>query len=200
VTEPDGRAQQEYVFALLQPLSESMLAELSRGIRASSVPPAKRAVALGLERTRRPATLDGYKKAFSYALARLDRTVEPAHHNYQVRLKAYLESKDVDAQWELDYIDVRFHVGDTLFMGEIKVTGWLRLGEAFRTALGQLLDYGHLHHCRHLVMFLDQPLDSRRLELASSLRVAVVCQGGEKYTLNNPECRARAERHLQLGN
>jgi hypothetical protein len=129
---------------------------------------------------------DRYKKAFSYALARLDRTVEPAHHNYQIRPKAYLESKDVDAQWELDYTDVRFHVGDTLFMGEIKVTGWLRLGEAFRVALGQLLDYGDLHHCQHLVMFLDQPLDSRRLELASSLTVVLVCQSGEKYTLTNP--------------
>jgi hypothetical protein len=86
-TEPDGRVQQEYVFDLLERLPESILVELSQGIRASSRRSTIRPGGSGPVRTRRPATLDGYKKAFSYALARLDRTVEPAHHNYQVRLK-----------------------------------------------------------------------------------------------------------------
>src|SRR6185436_13604436 len=129
-SQADDRSQQEYVFELFHRVPDPVLTELTAGIRAARRPSPRAGVTRHSERTRRPASLDGYKKAFSYALGRLDRTVEPAHHNYQVRLKAYLESKDVDAQWELDYIDVRFHVGETLFMGEIKVTGWLRLGEA----------------------------------------------------------------------
>jgi hypothetical protein len=44
-------------------------------------------------RTRRPANLDEYKKAFSYVIGRLDRTVVPAHQHYQVRLKDFLRRR-----------------------------------------------------------------------------------------------------------
>jgi hypothetical protein len=94
----------------------------------------------------------------------------------------------VDAEWERDYVDVRFPIGGALFIGEIKVTGWLRLEEAFRVALGQLLEYAHLRFDRRpgTIMFLDRSLDARRLELASTLGVAEVSEIDGRYVLANP--------------
>ena len=187
-SEPEGRVQQEYVFDLLHRVPEHVLTQLTAGLRPLRRPLPRTGGARNSERTRRPASLDGYKKAFSYALGRLDRTVEPAHHNYQVRLRQCFVSQGVDAEWERDYVDVQFRVADRLFIGEIKVTGWLRLEEAFRVALGQLLEYGHLRfeHRPGLVMFLDQTLDVRRVRLASDLGVAVVSEVNGAYLLVNP--------------
>jgi hypothetical protein len=43
------------------------------------------------------------------------------------------------------------------FIGEIKVTRNLTLAQAFRAALGQLLEYGHLLFAEppHLIIFLS---------------------------------------------
>lgn len=41
-------------------------------------------------------------------------------------------------------IDVQFVTAARKFVGEIKVTGWLRIEQAFRVARGQLLEYAHL--------------------------------------------------------
>jgi hypothetical protein len=90
---------------------------------------------------------------------------------------------------------VRFHAGDRAFIGEIKITGWLRLEQAFRMALGQLLEYRHLRCPANtgLVMFLDQGLDSHRLGLASSLGIAVVYERASEYVLQNPEISEELE-------
>jgi len=51
---------------------------------------------------------------------------------------------------EKDFVDVSFSVDEQDFIGEIKVTRNLTLAQAFRAALGQLLDYSHIrvgiHH------------------------------------------------------
>src|ERR1700730_514192 len=124
-------------------------------------------------------------RACSYVLGELDRTVSPEHYNYQVRLKKFLESRKIQAQFEKDFIDVMFSIGASDFIGEVKVTGWLRIDQAFRAALGQLLDYAHTR-CSGpigLVMFLDKDLDPRRLELASNLGIAVVVERADRFVL-----------------
>src|SRR5262249_36164350 len=158
---------------------EGLLSELTAGaVRGRAGPRNRIGSRPDGQRNRRPASLDGYKKTFSYALGRLDRTVEPAHHNYQVRLKEFLASRGVHAEWERDYVDVRLWVRDIMFIGEIKVTGWLRLEEAFRVALGQLLEYAHLRFEKRLgmIMFFDRVLDRRRLQLATTLGIAVIAE------------------------
>ena len=86
-------------------------------------------------------------------------------------------------------MDVSFSLGEQDFIGEIKVTRNLTLVQAFRAALGQLLDYGYvgMGKRRQVVMFLDQPLDHQRLSLASLLKIAVVVCDGEKFVLSNPD-------------
>jgi hypothetical protein len=75
------------------------------------------------------------------------------------------------------------------FIGEIKVTRNLTLAQAFRTALGQLLEYGHLLFAEppHLIMFLDQKPDDRRLQLATNLKIAVILGNHMGFVLLNPE-------------
>ena len=95
------------------------------------------------------------------------------------------------SEWERDYVDVRFWQNGQLFIGEIKVTatGYLRLDEAFRTALGQLLVYGHTKFDEPpgLVMFLDRHLDDGKLlNLATALSIGVVAEEKEHYQLLNP--------------
>src|SRR5262249_32108790 len=77
-SERDGRVQQEYVLRLAHQIPEGLLSELTAGaVRRRAGPRARIGRRAGGEAGRRTASLDGYKKAFSYALGRLDRTVEP---------------------------------------------------------------------------------------------------------------------------
>jgi hypothetical protein len=113
----------------------------------------------------------------------------PAHHNYQVRLKHFFDEKGITAEWERDFVDIRFDVDGCSYIGEIKVTTTLRLEEAFRTALGQLLEYDFLrcNNTSRMVMFFDNRLDSRRTELATKLGVSVIFEGKTGYEFLNPE-------------
>src|SRR5262249_6124824 len=122
--------------------------------------------------------LDEYKKAFWYALDRLDRTVVPAHQHYQVRLKEFLSHQGIAARGEQDYIDISFSLGNQEFIGEVKVTTYLTLDEAFRSALGQLLFYGFMRFAAapNLIMFLDRLPDQKRIALATRLGIAVVVE------------------------
>jgi len=90
---------------------------------------------------------------------------------------------------EKDFVDVSFSVGGQDFICEIKVTRNLTLAQAFRAALGQLLDYSHPRVGKpwQMVMFLDQRLDQRRLKLTSVLKIAVVVGDGEKFVLLDPD-------------
>jgi hypothetical protein len=139
--------QQEYIFKLNYPIPESLLLRLTSGARQTFKRRPQTTTTRGKgepPRTRRPANLDEYKKAFSYALDRLDRTVVPAHQHYQVRLKAFLKRHGISAHGEQDYVDIRFRCGKEDFIGEVKVTSYMTLDEAFRSALGQLLFYGFI--------------------------------------------------------
>jgi hypothetical protein len=178
---PKG-AQQEYLFTLEHPVPEALLSELS-----SYVPTAPGPVAQPRPTSarRRPASIGDVKNAFSYALDRLDRVVNPAHHNYQVELKGWLEARGVAAEWERDFVDVQFVLGDAHYIGEIKVTGYLRAEEAFRAALGQLLVYGRLKFEQppRMLMLLDhRPVDAL-LELASSLGIFVAARLEGRFEL-----------------
>jgi hypothetical protein len=84
---------------------------------------------------------------------------------------------------------VSFSVDGEVFIGEIKVTRNLTVPQAFRAALGQLLEYGYLLFPQppHMIMFLDQRLDDQRLRLASTLGIVVVCFDGDKFALLNAD-------------
>lgn len=188
--EATGDLQQSYTWRLRQPLSDALLVELTFGVERTTK---RHRSALGpagvTRRGRRPASLDEYKKAYSYAVGAGDRTVIPEHYNYQVRLNKYLEGRGVGAEFETGFIDVTFMAGGQPFIGEIKVTTHLSLPEAFRTAIGQLIEYAHLKFEKPpgMVMFLDHRLDERRVALASKYAITVIVEQQGRYVVLNPE-------------
>lgn len=143
----------------------------------------------GKGHSRAPLSFDELRKAYSYVLGTAERTVIPEHQNYQVRLSQFLKERGVEAKMEKNFVDVSFLLDGENFIGEIKVTRNLTLAQAFRTALGQLLEYGHLLFAEppRLIMFLDQKPDARRLQLASDLRIAVILGNATGFVLLNPE-------------
>ena len=78
----------------------------------------------------------------------------------------------------------------------IKVTTYLSIDEAFRTALAQFL-YGHMQFASlpRLVMLLDRPPEARRIALAMKLGVVVVVEHaeGEFGLLNSDVASALTE-------
>lgn len=120
---------------------------------------------------RRPATLDEYQRAYRYALGTAERQVVPAHQHYQMRLRAHFEARGISAEWERDFIDVRWEHAGQMWIGDVKLTRYLTAAEAFRAALGQLLVYGATQFSEppRMVMFLDQSPDGRLLRLAERL-------------------------------
>ncbi len=132
--------------------------------------------------------MDELRQAYEYVIDVGKRSAFPAHHNYQVRLKTFLKRKGVVAECEQDFIDVRFTTAGKMFIGEVKVTKYLTVAEAFRAALGQILDYAHdTLGSPGMIIFLDQQLDRERINLATELGIAVVIQQGETHTLLNSQ-------------
>ena len=148
------------------------------------------------------ANLSLMKKKFSYVVGKQERIVNKEHLAYQIRLEKFLESRNLAPKFEVDSIDVEFSVRNECFMGEVKVTNWLSISEAFRIALGQILDYACTRRTnKHgLIIFLDRDLDDpRRLELASELHVSVVAEKKRgSFTLLNPQV-SRTLQELFLG-
>ena len=138
---------------------------------------------------RRPGNFDEYRKAYSYALGEPNRIVNPAHQHYQVDLKRHLNAKHVKPELEKDFVDVGFWVKDRHFIGEIKVTNCLTPSEAFRIAIGQVLEYSWVKTNDHprMIIFLDQNMDEARVALASRLEIAVVIKSDDDFILLNPE-------------
>jgi hypothetical protein len=182
-----GRPQMRFVWRLKNRIPDLLLQELTFGV----VKRGKQPHSAGKKHSRAPSSFDELKKAYSYVLGTAERTVVPEHQNYQVRLTKFLADRGVRAEMEKDFVDVSFSAGGQDFIGEIKVSRNLTLAQAFRAALGQLLDYGNLlQKPPAMIMLLDQTLDQRRLKLASMLKIAVVVAEGEKFVLLNPDCAA----------
>jgi len=142
-------------------------------------------------RGRGAAQLEQMKKRFSYVIGRGERNVNLFHLKYQMRLEEFLKSKGLAPSFEKDYIDVQFLLGSDHFIGEVKVTNWLSVDEAFRIALGQILDYAHTRRADKpgLIIFLDKNVDDeRRLSLATTLGIAVVVERSKgDYEILNPK-------------
>jgi hypothetical protein len=194
-----GRPQQRYIFSLNVPVPDVLYARLhseSFGAVAAATSPSQRKASL--QQNRKPSTFSETKRAFQYVLGDLERHVNPAHHNYQTRLSAYLESRGVAAEFERDFVDVRWVQDGKSVIGEVKVTGYLTLDQAFRTALGQLLFYAHLQfdEAPIMVMFLDSQPDDKRLALARRLGVVVIAETKQNSFLFCNGCETLALRRL----
>jgi hypothetical protein len=165
--------QQLYSFKLSIPVPEHLLEELTFGLKKNRRGKQHTSKSTG---RRNPADFNEMRKAYQYALGGLDRTVVPEHYNYQVQLKQYLTEKGLQPEFERHFLDVSFEIDRQRFIGEIKVTRFLTISEAFRTALGQLLEYAYTKFDRppRMIMFLDAPLDSPRVKLARQLGISVV--------------------------
>ncbi len=95
--------------------------------------------------------------------------------------------KGVIAEFERDFVDVVFTL-DESYLGEIKVTRNLSLPQAFRTALGQILEYAYTRFDKlpQMIIFLDQRLDASRLRIANVLGIVVIPGIDGHFELLNP--------------
>jgi len=171
----------------------------ARGVNAGKIAESRTHPSRGrtrLNMIRKPASLNEYRKAVHYVLGSAGRELDPKHHNYQVRLKRFLVRKGVSSEFERNFIDVTFKMKREAYIGEIKNTGLTGLSEAFRMALGQLLEYAHLRFKTppRMVMFLDSKLDDKRIDLATRLSVSVIWDTGREYRVLNPDVSASLNR------
>jgi len=183
-----------YVWRLKNPLPDLLYQELTFGLPKTSKSSPTRSGKPPKSHSRAPSSFDELRKAYSYVLGTAERTVIPEHQNYQVRLNQFLASRGVTAEMEKNFVDVSFSVDRESFIGEIKVTRNLTLPQAFRAALGQFLEYSHLLFTEppNRIMFLDQKLDDRRLQLATALNIAVVLGDDAEFVLLNPDGGSRS--------
>jgi hypothetical protein len=183
-----GKPQLQYLWGLKTVIPDSLLRELTFGPQPKQRTKGKHAAKK--LRSRSPSNFDEFKKAYSYVLGgATDRTIIPEHQHYQTHLNRHLQQKGINCEMERDFVDVTFALDGAQFIGEIKVTRHLTVPQAFRTALGQLLDYRYTQFgdVPHMIMFLDQQLDPTRVALANNLGVAVVVFDGSTFVLLNPE-------------
>lgn len=160
--------------------------------RANPREPATPAPA-GMPRHRQPESLEEFREAFAYAVGSDERFVNPAHKNYQVRLGRFLRARGVEPTWEENFVDLRFKIAQRHYIGEIKLTGSLSADEAFRAALGQLLDYMptpslyHRTESSYALTFGSTRVAWRCLALATPLGLSVIWESSEsRYWFLNP--------------
>lgn len=183
-----GKPQLRFLWSLKEILADRLLEELTFGV--TSAAPSSRVKTKQSEsrRSRLPSSFDEFRKAFSYAVGAVsDRIVVPEHYNYQVRLAKFLRERGVTVEMERDFVDVAFAIGGRTFIGEIKVTRNLTLPQAFRTALGQVIEYAHLLFPRlpHMIIF-DQVLDAQRVAIATAYGITVVAFAEGEFRVLNP--------------
>jgi hypothetical protein len=187
-----NRPQLRFIWSLRQSLSDSLLQELTFGLPSERPRRGRTAIKRKTTRSRMPSSFDEFKKAYSYVLGTMaERTVIPEHQHFQVRLNAYLKNKGVTADFERDFIDVAFTLADD-YIGEIKVTRNLTVPQAFRSELGQILEYGYTRfkELPRLIIFLDQRLDSFRLRVADSLGIVVITGIDDRFEILNSRTAA----------
>jgi hypothetical protein len=182
-----GKVQQRYIWKLKHTIPDELLEELTLGLPDPASSPAKQNKASG-KRSRAPSSFDEFKKAFSYAVDAADRTIIPAHQNYQVRLQKHLTAKGLAHEMERDFIDVAFHHGEEHYVGEIKVTTHLTMPQAFRGAIAQVLEYSHLlfEDPPRMIIFLDVVPDAARIHLATKYSICVVVEDKDGFFILNP--------------
>src|SRR5439155_13902739 len=68
-----------------------------------------------------------------------------------------LLARGVEANMEKNFVDVDFKLEGEHYIGEIKVTTYLTPQQAFRAAVGQVVEYAYLSFERipHMIIFLD---------------------------------------------
>jgi hypothetical protein len=183
-----GKPQLRFLWTLNHQLPDDLLQELTFG--STEAGRQSRTAKRGRpSRSRMPSTFDEFRKAYSYAVGAVsDRMVVPEHYNYQVRLSRLLRDRGVVVEMERDFVDVAFKIAGKEFIGEIKVTRNLTLPQAFRAPLGQVIEYGHLlfPELPHLIIFLDQVLDPKRVAIASAYGISVAIAQEEGFRVLNP--------------
>jgi len=183
-----GKVQQRYSWKLKHLVPDELLEQLTLGQTRNN---SKRAVRVANSRTkqsRSPSSFDEFKKAYSYAVDSSDRTIIPAHHNYQVRLQEYLLNRNVKAEMERDFIDVGFRHAGEHYIGEIKVTTHLTISQAFRAALGQVIVYAHslFPELPKMIIFFDHRPEPRQIKIATKYSIGIVIDAGGQFVLLNP--------------
>lgn len=131
--------------------------------------------------SRKPADLRILLNSYEYMIKGGKRRAFRPHKDFQLRLERYLENVGIsNSKAELDYVDVTFSYAKQPFIGEVKVTnGYINSRQAFRAALGQVLEYRFTRHWKaapNMIIFLDQKVDAARLELAAQLKISVVVE------------------------
>ena len=183
-----GRQQLRYIWNLLHVVPDGLLQELTLGLLA---PPRSSRVALEKpRRSRMPASFDEFRKAYSYAVGAVsDRIVIPEHQHFQVQLAKHLRDQRVRFEMERDFVDVVIYLPEGAYIGEIKVTRNLSIAQAFRSALGQVIEYAYtlFDPLPRMIVFLDQELDTARLRIATALGISVVVLVEGTFRLQNSE-------------
>jgi len=183
-----GRSQLRYIWNLSHVVPDGLLQELTLGLqtprRSSRVTPEK------ARRSRMPASFDEFRKAYSYAVGAVsDRIVVPEHQHFQVQLAQYLKDRRVCFEMERDFVDVVISLPAGRYIGEIKVTRNLTIAQAFRSALGQVIEYAYtlFDSPPRMTIFMDQKLDPARLKIATAFGIAVVVMVEKTFQIQNPE-------------
>jgi hypothetical protein len=182
-----GRPQLRYIWNLAHIVPDSLLQELTLGVYTDEK--SKSRTVTPRRRSRMPSTFDEFRKAYSYATGAVsDRLVVPEHQRFQVQLARFLSHKNVAFEMERDFVDVVISL-QKIYIGEIKVTRNLTVAQAFRAALGQVIEYAYIlfEEVPAMIIFLDQELDAGRLKIASAFRIAAVALTDGVFKLQNPE-------------
>ncbi len=161
----------------------------ARFIKANRRLPVSAAPSRTIGTRRRSAAPPKERTGYSYLAVERQIRVKERHECFKKQLKTYLEDRDLTPEFEKDFIDVRFSIGPRQFFGEIKVSTPPSTIEAFRMAVGQLLDYRHsyFHERSAAIMFLDCRVSQEKLDLATKLGIGVVCQLNGAFSLCNPK-------------
>jgi hypothetical protein len=183
-----GRPQIRFLWKLKQQMPDNLLQELTLGKNAHGGRASRQQRTGPSGHSRMPKSFDEFRKAFSYAVGAIsDRIVVPEHHNYQVCLARFLQDRGISVEMERDFVDVAFALNGKSFIGEIKVTRNLTIPQAFRTALGQVIEYAHLlfPEVPNMIIFLDQALDFQRVTIATTYSITVIALVEGKFRVLN---------------
>jgi hypothetical protein len=111
-----------------------------------------------------------------------ERKYEPLHHELQARYVQFLKRKQLQANENDDYVDVRYKDGGAVVFAELKPTEVVPPRFAIRMAVGQLLEHRHrLNAQAKLVVVLSTKPEASDVDFVKSLGIGLTYWSGSTF-------------------
>lgn len=111
-----------------------------------------------------------------------ERVAEPLHSRLQAQFVDYLRAQGFVVEENTNFVDIRYRPNKNSVFVEVKPTEKVPPRYAIRAAIGQLLEYRHVHdNAAELEIVISSEPEAAQIDLLKSLGIRLWCRVGDAF-------------------